>query len=170
MLNRRRWLQLGLGAAVLLGVAGAGVALLKPGLVEGKLSPSARALMRAVALAVLDGQWPGPAIEREARLDQQLAQIEASVAKFPAGLRAELSQVLSLLGTAPGRLGLTGLKSDWSEASVAEIQSAFAAMSVSGIATRQQVYRALRDLHCLVFFSDATNWPRVGYPGPRAIP
>ena len=169
-MNRRRWLQLGLGAAVLLGVAGAGVALLKPGLMQGKLSPSARTLMRAVALAVLDGQWPNSAVEREARLDQQLAQIEASVAKFPAAVRAEFSQVLSLLSSAPGRFGLTGLKSDWSEASVGEIQTAFAAMSVSSIATRQQVYRALRDLNCLVYFSDATNWPRVGYPGPRQIP
>jgi len=169
-MNRRRWLQLGLGATVLLGVAGAGVALLKPGLVDGRLSPPARALMRAVALAVLEGQWPSSALEREARLDQQLAQIEASVAKFPAGMRAEFSQVLGLLSNAAGRYGLTGLKSDWSEATAAEIQQAFAAMSISRIATRQQVYRALRDLNCLVFFSDASNWPRVGYPGPRQIP
>ena len=167
MMNRRRWLQLGVGSAVLLGLAGTGVALLRPGLVEGKLSPDARVLMRKVALSVLDGLWPENAVQREARLDQQLAQVEANIAAFPADVRAQLGQVLSLLSSGAGRLALTGLKTDWAEASVAEVQAVLDGMRLSGLDVRQQIYHALRDLNCLVFFSDASNWPQVGYPGPR---
>ena len=55
-MQRRGFLKLGIGAAIVVGVAGAGVALIKPGLVDGKLGPGAREVMRAAALAVLSDQ------------------------------------------------------------------------------------------------------------------
>ncbi|MDC8784119.1 hypothetical protein [Roseateles koreensis] len=168
-MNRRRWLQLGLGATVLLGLAGAGVALLRPGWADGKLSPGARTLMRKVSLAVLDGLWPEGTVARESRVDQQLAQLEANIADFPAGVRDQLSQVLGLLSSGAGRLSLMGLKSDWDSATVDEVKTALQAMSVSSLDTRQQIYRALRDLNSIVFFADASNWPQTGYPGPRTL-
>ncbi|MEJ6006526.1 hypothetical protein WG899_13285 [Paucibacter sp. AS339] len=172
-MQRRSLLKLGLGAGVVLAVAGGAAALLmKPGLHEDnkKLGEPARQLMRAVALALFDGLLPQEAAAREARLTLHLSQLEAGIAGFPPALRAELSQVLMLLDTAPGRLGLTGLSSDWSKASVAEVQAALQAMSQSSMSLRQQVYHALRDLNTLMFFNDPSSWALVGYPGPRTIP
>jgi len=170
-MKRRSLLKLGLGAALVIGVAGAGLALLKPGLgKDGRLGPEARTLMRAVALAVLDGLWPAEGPAREAALTQHLARLDANIAGFPAALREELSQVLALLTSSAGRLALTGLGSDWATASTPELQTALDAMRVSSSDTRQQVYHALRDLSCIVFFTDAAHWSLVGYPGPREIP
>jgi len=169
-MKRRGLLKLGLGAAVLLGVAGTGLALLKPGLgADGKLRPDARSMMRAVALAVLDGLWPSDTAAREAALTQHLNQLDASIQGFPAALRGELSQMLSLLTSSGGRLALTGLSSGWSDAASTEVLATLNAMRVSHSDTRQQVYRALRDLHCIVFFTEPAHWSLAGYPGPREI-
>ena len=84
MLNRRGFLKLGIGAAVVLGIAGGSLALLQPGLVDGRFGPRARALMRAVALAVLDGSWGA---NREIAIEAHLDRVERSLAVFPAGVR-----------------------------------------------------------------------------------
>jgi len=169
-MKRRRLLQLGLGAAVLVGVAGGGIALIKPGLDEGRLSPEARSLMRAVALAVLEGLWPSPGPEREAQLARHLSTLESSIAGFPRATQNELSQLLALLCSSAGRWSLLGLHSDWSEASTAEVQTALQGLRASRLALRQQVYGALRDLNSALFFAEPAHWALVGYPGPRAIP
>lgn len=172
-MKRRSLLKLGVGAAVVLAVAGGGLALLKPGLVDGgkKLSPSARAVFRAVALAVFDGGLlPADPAAREAALAAHLDRIDASIAGFPAAVRSELSQVLALLSSSGGRLALVGLKSDWAEASVAELQQMLESLRLSSLATRQQIYHALRDLSSIAFFTDPAHWSLVGYPGPREIP
>lgn len=170
-MKRRSLLKLGVGAAALLAIAGGGLALLKPGLVDGKLSPSSRGVMRAVALAVFDGGLlPADAPARDALLAAHLDRLDASIAAFPAATRAELSQLLSLLGSSGGRLAMVGLKSDWSEAPVAEVQQMLESLRLSTLAIRQQIYHALRDLSCIAFFTDPAHWALAGYPGPREIP
>lgn len=163
-MQRRRLLKLGLGAAVLIGVAGAGVALIKPGLVDGKLSPGSRELMRAAAQAVLGDLLPAQAV------DAQLARLDAAIAALPAATRKELSDALGLLGTAAGRYALVGLSKPWGEASAADVQQALNAMRLSSSNTKQQIYHALRDLNAIAFFTEPANWQTAGYPGPREIP
>ena len=63
-MQRRTLLKLGIGASVVLAVAGTGVALLQPGLRDGHLSHGATAVMRAVARAVLDGALPAEPLRR----------------------------------------------------------------------------------------------------------
>jgi hypothetical protein len=145
------------------GVAGAGVALVKPGLVDGKLSPGSRELMGAVAQAVLGELLPA------ADLPAQLDHLDAIIAGLPASTRKELSDALGLLGTAAGRFALVGLSKGWNEASAADIQEALNAMRLSTSNTRQQVYHALRDLNTLAFFIAPENWKTAGYPGQREI-
>ncbi len=163
-MQRRRLLKLGLGAAVLIGVAGAGVALIKPGLLDGKLSPGSRELMRAAAQAVLGDLLPAQAV------DAQLARLDAAIAALPAATRKELSDALGLLGTAAGRYALVGLSKPWGEASAADVQQALNAMRLSSSNTKQQIYHALRDLNAIAFFTESANWQTAGYPGPREIP
>ncbi|MFD2450336.1 hypothetical protein [Ideonella paludis] len=123
----------------------------------------------AVARAVLEGVLPSdPGVQRLA-LEHHLARLEGAIAGLAPATRTELSELMALLGTAPGRLALTGLSEPWAQATVPDIQAALQAMRVSDSDTRQQVYHALRDLTNAAWFADAGAWVALGYPGPVAI-
>lgn len=166
-MQRRSLLKLSVGAAALLALAGGGVALFQPGLAAGRLTPTGKAVFDAVARAVLDGSLPAAAPERRAALDAQLRRLDDVILAFPAAVQAELSQLLAILSTTAGRRLLAGLATDWPNATVAQVQSAFNDMRLSGIAARQQAYHALRDLTNAAFYADSSAWPLLGYPGPR---
>lgn len=168
-MQRRTLLTLGLVSGTALALAGAGAAVWTPGWRDGRLSEPARALFAGVARAVLDGVLPqDPAVQAVA-LKGHLDRLDALIAGLPPATRAELSDLLALLGTAPGRWALAGLGSPWSEASTADLQAALQAMRVSGSATRRQVYQALRDLSNGAWFADAGSWTALGYPGPYRL-
>lgn len=166
-MQRRSLLKLGVGAAAVLALAGGGVALFQPGLAAGRLTPAGRMVFEAVSRAVLDGSLPVAAGERRAAIDAQLKRLDDVVQAFPAAVQSELSQLLAILATAPGRRLLAGLATDWPSASVAELQATFDDMRLSGIVARQQAYHALRDLTNAAFYADVSAWPLLGYPGPR---
>jgi hypothetical protein len=168
-MQRRTLLKLGLGAGVVLAVAGGGVALWQPGLRAGHLSKDARVLMRAVARAVLDGALPADTALREQALDAHLERLDAAIAAFPAATRAELSQLLALLSSAPGRVVFAGLNTPWPQAGVAEVQRALQSLRRSSLSLKQQAYHALRDLTNAAYFSDPSAWVHMGYPGPLDI-
>jgi hypothetical protein len=125
--------------------------------------------MHAVAQAVLDGALPSAVAERDKAIEAHLQRLEAAIAAFPAATQAELSQLLTLLASAPGRLALAGLTSSWQQASVAQVQSSLQGMRLSSLALKQQAYHALRDLTNAAYFSDPSAWQRLGYPGPSDI-
>jgi len=168
-MQRRSVLKLGLGAVLTLAVVGGGIALLRPGVVDGRLGEAARALMRAVASAVLDGSLPTASAQANPALDAHLERLQLTIAGFPPATRAELSRLLALLTTAPGRVALTGLHSDWPNASVADVQAALQGMRVSSLTARRQIYQALRDLTNAAYYADPNTWPLLGYPGPRVL-
>jgi hypothetical protein len=168
-MQRRTLLKLGLGATVILAAAGGGLALLNPALSRGHLSEGGRAVMHAVARAVLDGALPSALDERERAIEAHLQRLEAAIAAFPPAVQAELSQLLTLLATSPGRVALAGLSSPWPQASVAQVQEAMQGMRLSSLALKQQAYHALRDLTNAAYFSDPSAWQRMGYPGPTDI-
>lgn len=168
-MQRRSLLKLSVGAAALLALTGGGVALLQPGLAKGRLTPAARRVFSAVARGVLDGSLPASAPEEtQAVLEAHLKRLDDAIVAFPASVQAELSQLLAILSTAPGRRLLAGLPVDWAEASAAQLQAAFDDMRLSGLDVRQQAYHALRDLTNAAFYADASAWHLLGYPGPRA--
>ena len=168
-MQRRTLLKLGIGATVTLAIAGGAAQLLRPGLIDGKLSDPARALMRAVGEAVLDGSLPAETQARAHALESHLARLQELTAGLPPSTRGELSQLLSLLNTAPGRLGIAGLVNDWPQAGVPALQAALQMMRSSSLDLRRQVYQALRDLTNAAYFADAGTWFLLGYPGPRAL-
>ena len=168
-MQRRTLLKLGVGATVTLAVLGGGAALLRPGLVDGKMTEPAQTLMRAVAEAVLEGSLPADASARATALDAHLERLQGLVLGFPPATRDELSQLLALLTTAPGRLAIGALSQDWPQAGVRSVQAALQAMRTSRLAIRLQVYQALRDLTNAAYYADAGTWTLLGYPGPRAL-
>lgn len=168
-MKRRRLLQLGLGAAAVLAMAGGGVALVQPGLQRGQLTDRSRAIFAAVALAVLDGSLPTDATAKATALRGHLDRVNATIGGLPLPVQKELSLLLALLGTTAGRLAMTGLTNDWHEASVAQVQAALQSMRLSSIAARQQIYGALRELTNGAYFADPSSWALLQYPGPNPI-
>jgi hypothetical protein len=168
-MQRRRLLQLGLGAAAVVALAGGGIALMRPGWIDGRLTAHGRELFSAVATAVLDGSLPAAGPARDAALQAHLQRLDGTIAAFPSFTQSEIAQLIALLASTPGRVVLAGLHTPWADASVAEIQAALQGMRISSLALRQQAYHALRDLTNAAFFSDPSTWALLGYPGPTDL-
>jgi hypothetical protein len=168
-MRRRSWLKLGLGAAVVLAVGGGAVALVAPGLRDGRLAAESKPMLAAIGAAILDGVLPQAPAERATALSGLLTRTDAVIATLPPHAQAELSQLLSLLGTAPGRRMLAGLDAPWADASVQHVQAALQSMRTSSLLLRRQAYQGLHDLVGGAYFSDAGTWQALGYPGPVAV-
>ncbi len=166
---RRRLLVLGLGAAAVLAVGG-GVALsIKPAVVASRLTETGRGVFAAVAGAVLGGLLPASGVPREQAMTGYLGRIDALIMGLPQHAQDELAQLLSLLGSSAGRLGLAGLSVPWAEAEPAQVQAALQGMRLSRLGLRQQAYHALQNIASGAYFSDASTWGVMGYPGPNPI-
>ncbi len=168
-MQRRTLLKLGVGGATFLAVAGAGVSLWCPGLIRGRLSVPGLEVFRAVGLAVLDGSLPREPAALTRALDQHLGGVDAAIAALPPTARTELSRLLAVLSSAPGRIVLAGLADDWSSARVPQVQEALEGMRMSRMTLPQQAYHALRDLTVAAYFGMPSTWEMLGYPGPLDI-
>lgn len=165
-MQRRTWLKLGLASAAGLALVGGGLALRAPAWTSEGLTASGRAVFGAVAAAVLEGSLPEDAAPRQAALSAWFERLDDSIAALPSHTQAELAQLLSVLSSAPGRWALTGLSTDWADASVPQVSAALQAMRHSRVALRQQAYLALRELTCAAYFADPGTWLALGYSGP----
>lgn len=160
---------MGLGGAALLTIVGGAVALVHPGIEQGRLTAHAQAIFRAIAAAVLDGSLATSPSARESQLDIHLRHVDEAIAAFPPETQAELSQLLALLASAPGRAFLAGLHTPWAVATPKETQASLQAMRTSSTKLRQQTYHALRDLTNAAFYADPQAWHLMGYPGPVPV-
>ena len=170
-MQRRTLLKLGLASAGALAVAGGAAGWWwQPGLQQnGRLSAAGRDVFAAVGRAVLDKSLPAQAGERHKAIAGLLERTDTLVQALPPHAQAELSQLLSVLASAPGRFALAGLGPPWGQASIGELQQALQGMRLSGLALRQQAYAALHDIATGAYFADAATWPLLGYPGPMKI-
>jgi len=168
-MQRRTLFKLGAASALALAFTGGVASLVQTGLQEGKLGEGGREVFRAVGRAVLQGSLPADAPARDAALDGLLGRIDALTLALPVHAQNELSQLLSLLASTPGRRVMAGLATAWRLASEADIQQALQGMRLSSLALRQQAYAALHDITAAAYFTDASTWPQLGYPGPLKL-
>ena len=168
-MQRRTLLKLGATSAALLAVVGGTAALIQPGLERSSLTATGREIFRAISLGVLDKTLPEQHAAKEAALTALLVRIDVLISALPPHAQAELSQLLSILGTSVGRRALAGLSAPWQTASAPDVQTALQGMRVSDMALRQQVYAALHDITASAYFSEPGTWALLGYPGPRVI-
>lgn len=168
-MQRRSLLKLGVVSGAVLALAGGAAVWLQPGLEQGRLSASARELFFSLGRAILQGTLPGDGRERSRALAGMVERIDALAANLPPAVQAELSQLLGLLCTTPGRIGLAGLTPASKDASEAQVQAALEGMRFSRLALRQQAYQALHEIVGGAYLSDESTWAAVGYPGPLAI-
>jgi len=168
-MKRRSLLRLGVASAVVLAVAGGTAALLQSGLNQGRLGPAGREVFRAVGRAILDASLPTDPAARGVALDGLLDRVDDLAAALPPHAQDELSQLLSVLASVPGRRVMAGLSEGWALASEISIQQALQGMRLSRLALRQQAYAALHDITAAAYFSDESTWVQLGYPGAPAI-
>jgi hypothetical protein len=168
-MRRRSLLLTGAGAGLLLAVGGVVAVAWEPGMKAGRLSAPASRLMSAVARAVLEGSLPEGEPARAAALLAHQQRVEASIAGLAPATRKELSDLLALLCTSAGRWALTGLSTDWPQASTAEVRDRLQAMRLSSQLMQRQIYQALRELTSAAWFADAGTWVQLGYPGPQPV-
>jgi hypothetical protein len=169
-MQRRTLLGLGVAGAAALAVAGGGAALLTArAWRNNRLLPAGRSVMSGVARGVLDGSWPAAAAQASAALQAHLQRLQGTIAGMPPATQGELNELLMILATPPGRRALAGLSAPWDEATVAQLHAAMQSMRQSSLMLRRQAYHALRDLTHAAFFADASTWPLLRYPGPRAL-
>jgi hypothetical protein len=169
-MRRRSLLGAGLvGGAVLALGGGAALWWHEPAWRDARLLPAGRAVMGAVASAMLDGSLPEPPALREAALDAHLLRLQEAIAVLPAPTQREIAQLLALMALPAGRLALAGLRNAWPDASLPDLQTSLQSMRESSLTLRRQVYAALHELTHAAYFADAGTWPLLGYPGPRAL-
>ena len=168
-MDRRRLLILGVVSAAALALGGGVVALLQPGLQDGRLTRSGRTVFAGLSRGLLDGSLPaGPDAMRVA-IDGLLERIDALVAALPPHAQSELSQLLAILASSAGRRVLARLDTPWQSATVADIQQSLQTLRVSGLDLRRQAYQALHDIVGSAYFSDPGTWSFLGYPGPLKL-
>ena len=167
--HRRTLLRLGIASAAVLALGGGLIAAIKPGLQGGVLSADASSVVQAIGRAVLHGSLPMAADAQNAEMAGLVVRVNDLIAALPAHAQAELSQLLALLGSAGGRMGLAGLSTAWADASVSEITAALGAMQTSRISLKQQAVSALRDMVCGAYFAAPHTWKQLGYPGPPPV-
>lgn len=168
-MQRRTLLKLGTVSAAVLAVAGGAAALMSAGLHEGRLGPAGRDVFKAIGRAVLDYSLPRDENLRQSALNGLLSRVDELTLALPPHAQAELSQLLSVLASTPGRHLLAGLSETWPLATESQIRQALQEMRLSGLAMRQQAYAALHDITAAAYFSDASTWSQLGYPGPVRI-
>lgn len=165
MLQRRRFLQLGLGSAVVLAVAGGTAALWTPGLRDGRLSVEGRAAMGALARAYLGEALP----DGDAALNAHLDRIDELIGALQPAVRDELGLLLGLLTNAPSRLALFGHGTALEARPTDALRDTLQSLRHSRMSLRQQAYFGLRELHCGTHYAQPEAWARLGYPGPQTI-
>ena len=169
-MQRRTLLGLGMAAAAVVSLVGAGAAWLHdPAWRDGRLLRSGREVLRAVANAVLDGSLPDATEERSAALDNHLQRMETTIAALPVHMQEELGTLLAVLASAPLRRIVVGLAAPWDVAPISEAQRALQSMRTSSSMLRRQAYGALRDLTHAAYFVEPSTWVLLHYPGPRAL-
>ena len=168
-MQRRTWLKLGVVSAAALAVVGGAAVLIQPGLERGALTATGREVFRAVATGVLDKTLPEQPGAKDAALTALLGRIDILISALPPHAQAELSQLVSILGSSAGRMALAGLNTGWRDAGVQEVQAALQSMRFSSLALRQQAYAALHDITAGAYFSEPDSWAVLGYPGPLKI-
>ncbi|MBX3632017.1 MAG: hypothetical protein KF695_03800 [Simplicispira sp.] len=168
-MQRRTLLKLGLASGAVLALAGGAAVLLRPGLEQGRLAPAARPLFASLGRAILQGTLPTEPGPQARALDGLVERVDALAQNLPLPVQAELSELVGLLCTAPGRRLLAGLAPGWEEARPEEVRAALDGMRFSALALRQQAYQALHEIVGGAYFSEESTWKVLGYPGPLAL-
>jgi hypothetical protein len=166
---KRRWF---LKTALAIGAVGAtfgGLVFWHRGVSNGKLTEHGRDVFRGLAIGFVGPMLPKDPTQREAVLNGHLTYVEQFLGTMPNVLQIEINAITGLLGNMPTRRMLTGLGSNWTRSSEAEITEAIEHMRLNPLPSTRLTYQVVRAITCMAFFSNSEHWPLTGYPGPVQI-
>ncbi|HVL02324.1 MAG TPA: hypothetical protein VM553_21040 [Dongiaceae bacterium] len=173
--NRRGFLKLGLvGSGLLLGAGllGSlhGCATHQPKTASSQpmkvLREKDAVILSAIAPVVLKGNFPTEPAARQQALDRFLTDIDELLAHTSEYAHGELAKMFDLLYLMPTRGLMTGIWSDWQDASEEDIDAFLVDWRDSSFNLFRMGYAQLSQLTCLVYYSAPENWTAEMYPGP----
>jgi hypothetical protein len=171
-MSRRTLLKAGVaGGAALLAAHWLYTRSTVPGLADTRfvaLDPNARAIVAAIAPALLAGALPTGA-NAVAALDAVVMGVDVAIAGLPPAARKELDQLFSLLAFAPSRSLIAGVWSAWPEAAPAAIADFLGQWRDSRFLLLRSAYAALHQLVMAAWYGNERAWPAIGYPGPPSL-
>ena len=173
-MRRRHLIQAGLAGTALLGAAAWwGPRLRDPGSLSDVstgdpspvLPPGAAAVVAALAPVVI-----GSACHRAEHRERAVQGVGVAVSRLSPGAQREIGELFSLLAWAPARGPLTGVWTDWADASADNITAFLQRWRFSRLEMLQSGYHALHDLILGGWYADDRHWEAMGYPGPPVLP
>ncbi|GAB4167648.1 MAG: hypothetical protein OHK0026_16190 [Rhodocyclaceae bacterium] len=164
--GRRRFVQAGIAGAIALAAAGA--FLLPRGEGAGKRAGDRRALIAALAQALLAGALPERS--RADALAAVAGRVEQAIAALSAPAQREVGELLALLEFAPVRFALARIAVPWDRADEAEVAAFLERLRSSRLALLQPAYHGLHDLVIGSWYAGRESWEAIGYPGPPELP
>jgi hypothetical protein len=177
MLTRRRFLITGLGGSVALAVAWrlratASTTEASPRATAAAplaaLDRDAPAILAAVVPVILSGALPTGS-DRETAIAETLHGVARAIAGLAPSAQRELGELFSLLGFAPARVLLAGVRSPWNEASPETVAAFLERWRTSRFELQRSAYDALHQLTLSAWYANPRAWPAIGYPGPPRI-
>ena len=175
MITRRRFVMAGLGGSVALAVTGRLRAAARASADATAAAPlaaldrDAPAILAAVVPVILAGALPAGGVERENAVAETLRDVAQAIAGLPPSAQQELGELFSLLGFAPARVLLAGVRAPWNEASPESLAAFLERWRTSRFALQRSAYGALHQLTLGAWYTNPRAWPQIGYPGPPPI-
>jgi hypothetical protein len=133
------------------------------------LDADAPAVVAAIVPVLLDGALPSEPRERASAIDETITNVGRAIAGLPLETQAELRQLFALLGFAPARIALAGVRSPWSQAPAEEIARFLDRWQSSRFMLLRSAYDALHQLVLAAWYGNARAWAALGYAGPPAV-
>ena len=166
--SRRSFLKAGALAALVLAAGGGLYRHTHPPLPKGfVLDGKARTVLDAIVPAILAGSLPTDAAARAQAVHATLERVHQTILGVPLATQKEVQDLFGLLALAPARRVLAGVKHDWASAPADEVSAFLQDWRLHRFALLRSAYGALHDLVLGSWYSDASHWAAIGYPGPN---
>ncbi|WP_307665338.1 hypothetical protein [Pseudoduganella namucuonensis] len=130
------------------------------------LDGEARAVLAAIAPAIVGPMLPSGAADRAAAVARTVDGVQQAIASLPLATQREVRDLFGLLALAPARRFLAGVPAAWGEASVAQVSAFLQDWRTHRLAMLQTAYHALHDLVLGAWYADSSSWAGIGYAGP----
>jgi hypothetical protein len=172
--SRRRFLFLGVsaGLATALGVAAAwpdSAALEDDAHRYGFLTAQDRAILAALAPAMLAGAWPADPAKATAEALILLRGIDTALMGMPPRVRDDMRKLFGLLGRQAGKLLVAGSLTGWAQVDPQRAGTMIQGWRDHALALLQQAYGGLHDLTMGVWYGNPDHFADCGYPGPPML-
>lgn len=168
-ITRRRFLQFGVGGAILLTTAGTGARWFQR---SRRQALNGYQQLRAQDVAFLSAVLPliiGNHPQFAGHLNTTLTQIDRMLHHSSPTKQAELRDLFDLITFKATQGPVTGYWGDWTTATTADIQQFLLRWRDSRVALLRFGYQGLCQLCHMAWYGSEPAWAAIGYPGPPPL-